>query len=153
MLHLDLFHFILAAKSFMFERIPIAKCRRHATAILSVLWLIIYIGGILQVRILHSLVHDHEEVVSHSDDEEKDPCHRLIYHHELKACVDHDAHLTISIKCQMCDLAFHGDQTLLSKVIVAATKFEQPYFISYKLDLDSYCAVISSSRAPPILIS
>jgi hypothetical protein len=153
MLHLDVFHFILAAKLIMFKRIQATNRGKYPLVILGMLLIVLYMGATWQVQVFHGFFHDHEEVVSHSEEQEKDPCHRQIYHHEPAACASHDAHLIASDKCQICDLAFHTDQTLLSKAVVAAARFEATYFAHCKISLGSYWAVISSSRAPPIAIS
>lgn len=120
--------------------------------ILTVLLLILYVAGSSNLEIFHSMVHDHALAVTHSEEEEKDPCHQLIYHHNYDAeqeC-NHEEHLIASDKCEMCDLAFRGDQNFLSNPASSNVEFPSRQFDFYKLSLDSYWAVISSSRAPPI---
>ncbi|SKC81604.1 hypothetical protein SAMN05660236_3983 [Ohtaekwangia koreensis] len=125
--------------------------RREHVQVLMLLLSILYIAGSLQFELLHSFIHRHELVITHSHDQEKDPCHRSIYHNDTQEGCEHDAHLIVSTKCQMCDLAFGGDQTILSYVVSAHGGFSTEYFEFYKLNLESYKAVLSSSRAPPTL--
>jgi hypothetical protein len=125
--------------------------KREHVQVLMLLLSILYIAGSLQFELLHSFIHRHELVITHSQDQEKDPCHRSVYHNETEEGCEHDAHLIVSTKCQMCDLAFGGDQTTLPHVEFSLGGFSTEYFEFYKLNLESYKAVLSSSRAPPAL--
>lgn len=119
---------------------------------LILLLLSVYIAGTSQLELLHLFVHSNDFVVAHSDEQEKDPCHRLLYHNDIEQGCDNHAHLTVSDKCQMCDLVNHGDQNLLSVITFPDADFPQDHFVFHKSDLDCYWAVISSSRAPPALV-
>jgi hypothetical protein len=119
--------------------------------VLTLLLLLLYVAGTSHLEYLHLLVHSHDVAISHSDEKEKDPCHRLIYHDDTAQGCSHDSHLVVSDKCQTCDVVYHGDQNLLFTVELSAGVFTSGHFILYKLNLDSYYAVISSSRAPPAL--
>jgi len=127
----------------------ITKERMHGISRgLSFLVIGLYIVCTSLPGILHALVHDHEVKVTHSAAQEKDPCHRMLYHGETAAC-DHDAHLIDSDECPMCDVICHVDQILVSDVMIPQKVYRQHHFSCYKLRLDSYWAVLSSSRAPP----
>ena len=129
--------------------ITLKKLKRAASPVFTLLFLVLYVAGTSQLELLHSFAHDHEASVSHTEEQEKNPCHRLIYHHDEGLGCDHSLHLMVSNKCQMCDTICHGDQNLLSNVLFAVPEFSQEHFGLYKINLDSYWAVISSSRAPP----
>jgi hypothetical protein len=119
---------------------------------LVVFLMVLYIIGTAQQDLLHAFSHSHHASISHSEEQEKDPCHRSIYHHDMEQGCDHDSHLNVSDKCQMCDHAFHGDQTFLSHVDFVTLELSTEHFDCYKQSLDAYWAVISSSRAPPAMI-
>lgn len=119
----------------------------------TVLLLLLYLIGSSNVELFHSFAHDDEILITHSDEQEKDPCHRLIYHSDVKDGCGHESHLVVADKCSMCDVAYQSDQGIL-KIFTfkSAFPFEVELYSRYKTDLDSYWAVISSSRAPPALI-
>lgn len=98
--------------------------------------------------VLHAVVHAHEVAVTHSAVQEKDPCHRMLYHGEAAAC-DHDAHLIDSDKCPLCDVVCHVGQAIVTDFVVSPIPYTRLYFSCYKQRLDNYWAVLSSSRAPP----
>lgn len=129
--------------------ITLKKLKRRAKQIFTLLFLVLYLAGTSQLEFVHSFAHDHEESVSHSDEQEKNPCHRLIYHNDKKESCDHRSHVMASDKCQMCDAIYHGDQNLLSDIAFPVPDLYEEQFALYKINLDSYWAVISSSRAPP----
>lgn len=76
-------------------------------------------------------------------------CDLSIYSKDVENGCHHDSHLVVSDKCDMCDMAYHGDQTILANHNFSSGEFSSNYFDFYKLNIDSYWAVISSSRAPP----
>jgi hypothetical protein len=118
----------------------------------TLLLLVLYVCGTSHLELLHSFVHKHEVGVAHSDEQEKDPCHRLIYHNDTEQGCGHDSHLVVSDKCEMCDLVYHGDHAFLSNIEFEPENFPNKFFSLFKENLDSYWAVISSSRAPPTFI-
>lgn len=132
----------------MAKRIQTIRKKRGVHQLMFLLS-ILYLGSTSYPALLHSVVHSHETAVAHSGDQERDPCHRSIYHHDRQSGCDHDSHLIVSDKCKMCDLAFHGDQTIVPHIEISSGKFDVEYFDSYKQNLAAYRAVISSSRAPP----
>ena len=136
-------------KNIMGQRNTAKKISNTSMRMLVLLFAVLYIAATSPLELLHSLSHDHGLTVIHSDEQEEVPCHRLIYHNDIEKGCHHDSHLLVSDKCQMCDLAFHGDKVVLRDVDISTPRFEQTFFCFYKQDLDSYRAVISSSRAPP----
>lgn len=119
--------------------------------VLALLLLVMHIAGPSNLELVHSVVHSHDVVVTHSEEQEADPCHRLVYHYDTEQSCDHDSHFIVSDKCQMCDLVYNGDQTTLSNVAFATGELLSEQFDFYKLNPDSFWAVMSSSRAPPAL--
>ena len=116
---------------------------------MAFLFVILYIAGTSHVELLHSYFHEHGILVTHSEEQEKDLCHRLIYHKDVQSC--HDSHVSVMDKCQACDQASHPDQTTVTDVYHGTRQFVNSYFEFYKLSIDSYWCVLSSSRAPPAI--
>lgn len=136
----------------MAQRLTLGKSKWCTTVLGPLLLLALYIVGTSQLGFLYAIGHNHDVQISHSYKEEKDPCHRHIYHNDVAAGCDHDVHLTVTDKCDLCDFAVHADKTLLSPAIYLTLKFDQNFVSLYKSNLDSYWAVLSSSRAPPTRI-
>lgn len=136
----------------MFKKVTTRKQRKSLIRIAVCLLLVLYYVGSTQFEILHSFVHKLESQVTHTFGQENDPCHRLIYHNDVENECHHDSHLFVSDKCHMCDLVYQGDQTLLTHREFVSGSFTTDHFNFYKDNLDSYWAVISSSRAPPALV-
>lgn len=124
------------------------KCR--IGTVLTFLLLVLYIAGTSH-QVLHSFVHDHDAELD-SAEEEADLCQRLVYDKDKAQGCDHESHLIVSDKCQMCDLACNADHIAFSESALSSGEFLSEHFKFYKTGFDSYCAVISSSRAPPALI-
>ena len=136
----------------MTRGISTKRLKRGAIQVLTLFVLVLYTAGTSHLEYLHSMFHGHDVAVTHSDAQEKDPCHRLLYHNDTMQGCDHSSHLIVSDKCEMCDLVYHGDQTMLSDLTLSNGEFSSEHFDLYKSNLGSYWAVISSSRAPPALI-
>jgi hypothetical protein len=134
----------------MTKGISTQRILRETGKVLTFLLLILYATGSSHLELLHSFVHQHDVVVTHSEEQEKDPCHRMTYHNDADQDCDHDSHLIVPDKCQICHLAAHGDQIILPDVCFASRQFSSEHFNFYRSILDSYWAVISSSRAPPL---
>ena len=127
------------------------ELRRAIQPLVVLLLLVFYVAGTSHLELLHSSVHSHDAIVTHSDEQEGDPCHRFLHHNDVEKGCGHDAHLIVSEKCDMCDLGFYGDQNVLTTVVFSCAEFSVHFFGCYKSNVDSYWAVISSSRAPPVL--
>lgn len=136
----------------MAPRLTFGKSKPHVTVLGTFLLLILFIAGTSHTGLLYAFGHDHHVEISHSYTDEKDPCHRQIYHNDVKAGCDHDVHLTVADKCDLCDFAVHVDKTLWTTVIQLNLKFDQNVVSFYKNKLDNYWAILSSSRAPPTII-
>jgi hypothetical protein len=136
----------------MTGRIGTSAMKRSIRQILTVALLALYIAGSSNINFLHTVVHHDDVVVAHSPEQEKDPCHRGIYHNDSAHASEHDSHVSVSHKCKMCDIAYHGDQTIFSDIEFASQEFFNKHFVLRKISLDSHCDGLSSSRAPPFLI-
>lgn len=101
-----------------------------------------------ETKALHQILHSHQQVVSHNAIEEKDPCHRSIYHKDVEGC-HHPSHIAVTDHCSLCNLFFHSDQFILLES--GSIRVD---FLSTELTLSSWQLVsingsVHSSRAPP----
>jgi len=67
------------------------------------LLLLLYLTGNVQVETFHKVFHSFEQSL-HSSDQEKDPCHRAIYHDSKQKGCDHKTHVTAVKKCPFCHI-------------------------------------------------
>ena len=72
------------------------------------LFLALYIAGSTG----YGLLHQHQSLVSHSAEEENDPCHKAIYHVEEEQACKHESHVSKKESCCDCHLLFHSDQII-----------------------------------------
>jgi hypothetical protein len=72
-----------------------------------------YIIGNSPGEALHKLFHNQETVV-HTVDQEKDSCHRTIYHQEKEDGCEHKSHVCKVEKCNLCHALSHIDQIVIS---------------------------------------
>ena len=128
------------------KRIP---GKNQPTRIFSaLLLLLLYLTGNVQVESLHRVLHSFEQAL-HSTEQEKDPCHRAIYHDAKQKGCDHKTHVTAVKKCPLCHIVPLND-----KHIAVSHRFES--FTSpsnfEQLSVSILVAEISgglSARAPP----
>src|SRR5688500_20288559 len=73
------------------------------------LLLLLYLAGNVQVESFHKVFHSFEQAL-HSSDEEKDPCHRAIYHDSKQEGCDHKTHVTEVKKCPLCHIVPLNDK-------------------------------------------
>ena len=67
-----------------------------------VLLALLYTAGSLQIDSLHRLIHQHGERTLHTPEQEQDPCHRVVFHHQTKGACEHPTHFSESKKCPLC---------------------------------------------------
>jgi len=73
-----------------------------------------YIIGNSPDEALHKLFHNQEVTVVHTIDQEKDSCHRTIYHQEKEDGCKHKSHISKVDKCNLCHALSHIDQFAIS---------------------------------------
>ena len=117
-------------------------------AALYIFLLMFYVVGTCQLEALHQFFHSHNNLISHSEEEEKDACHRAVYHPETEKKCDH-SHIVVADKCELCDLIFYTDQVLLSSLSSPSIKFFVVDFVFNSSDIIGTGQSIDSSRAPP----
>lgn len=117
----------------------------------SILFLLLFYAiGVLQVESFHSLFHAHEKAALHSVNEEKDPCHRTVYHGEKEQGCAHKTHVKKSDTCASCAVC-------ISSAYIANHYFETKIlsFTAAFVSQDEIFSAINPfhqkpSRAPPI---
>lgn len=132
------------------HRQSITMVRGSIGKILTTFFFMLYIAGSIHLEWCHSIIHEHTVIVSHSYEQEKDPCHRSIYHGDAEQGCDHQSHVVWSDECQLCDIASSADKIFVIQTNVPNVHFKPGDFVHFKQSTDSYWAVILSSRAPPV---
>jgi len=90
----------------------------------ALLFLALYAIGSLPVESFHQLFHaHHSEATLHTEVQEANDCHRLIYHNQSTGDCQHDAHITESTHCPWC-------QTVVQQVQVAPESWQEITLIS-----------------------
>lgn len=96
-----------------FNKIVKTYLRNSAKVLAVVLLAAAYIIGNSPGEALHELFHPQETVV-HTVDQEKDSCHRTIYHQEKEDGCEHKSHISKVDKCTLCHALSHIDQIAIS---------------------------------------
>jgi hypothetical protein len=115
----------------------------------ALLLLLLYLTGNVQVESFHKVFHSFEEAL-HSSDDEKDPCHRAIYHDSKQKGCDHKTHVTAVKKCPLCHIV-----PMNEKHIAVSHSFES-FSSPPNFDQFSFSILVAeipgslSARAPPI---
>jgi hypothetical protein len=117
----------------------------------AVLLLLLYSFSAIQFDFVHALVHEHEAQTLHTSQDEKDPCHRAIYHGDKTNGCHHKNHfIPGKTKCSLCDVFFSREHLATTKVILAfhvlspkQIALTTPFCLTEHRYYDS-------SRAPPL---
>jgi hypothetical protein len=125
-----------------------SKAAHGLRTVFSILLLVFYVAGASQMEALHLLFHTHSQI-SHSEEQEKDPCHLSVYHLEVEKGCGHHAHIVVTDKCELCDVICYTDSILLSAHESQAPEFFTIDFVLASVDIVDVGQTIVSSRAPP----
>ena len=115
----------------------------------ALLLLFLYFAGNVQVESFHKAFHTFEQVL-HSSDQEKDPCHRAIYHDSRQQGCDHKTHVTAVKKCPLCHIV-----PMNEKHIAVSHSFETFFSpsdfkeVSFLFSVTEISGALSA-RAPPV---
>lgn len=110
-----------------------------------------YLVGIAPVEAFHKIFHPQEGIVVHTSDQEKNSCHRSIYHHEKETNCAHKSHLAKLDKCKLCHALTHSDHIASFKSscefiqVDAGTVVKRIAVLVIRLDSNL------PSRAPPLV--
>lgn len=119
------------------------------TIAVSFLLIVLHAVGPSQLKGLHQVLHSHDHLVSHSEAEEKDPCHNAIYHQDTQKECGHHSHIVVKDNCGLCDLISHTDQILFLSVGSSSVHFFTVDFVICSPDISESRQSGLSSRAPP----
>ena len=115
----------------------------------GILLLLLYLTGNVQVESFHEIFHSFEKAL-HSHEEEKDPCHRAIYHDEKEKGCEHKTHFTPIKKCPLCHVVPFNDQHVaVVESYIATPSSEIYHFSRYAISLPTLHVTLPA-RAPPI---
>lgn len=123
---------------------------KRMTNVFTFVILSLYIAGTSGVSRLHQFFHEHE-TVSHSAEQEEDPCHRALYHQDADHGCQHNTHVTASEKCDVCDLILHVEYIYPATTIYPATKISRSDFFYFIADFYSAEHFGFPARAPPFV--
>lgn len=116
----------------------------------AVFLLTLYLAGNVQVESFHDLVHSLEKSL-HSVEQEKDPCHRAIYHEIKNDGCDHKTHFTAIKKCPLCHVVpvnvQHVEASNAFQYIHLSNDFG--HYLSSGIVIPAFSDL--PSRAPPVL--
>jgi hypothetical protein len=127
------------------------RTAQRLKSLLSVLLLAFYVAGTSQTEVLHQFFDSHDHLVSHSAEQEKDPCHRSVYHLDMETGCGHHSHIVTTDKCELCDLIVHSDEILLSTFENSSTPFFTIDFMFCSSNIERNSQSLLSSRAPPTI--
>jgi hypothetical protein len=119
--------------------------------VLCIFLLTFYIAGTSQLETLHQFFHSHDHLTSHSEAQEKNPCHREIFHHDIEKGCGHGSHIVVRDKCELCDVTFHIDQIFLARSGAQSIIFFSVDFVDSSPDAVGLSQSNLSSRAPPAI--
>ena len=113
------------------------------------LLLLFYTSGNIQFELLHQIIHPQDNAITHIPENEKDPCHRSIYHGDKNAGCKHEVHLTKLSKCSFCHILSKIDKIMVAKLDVSfiqtGCRFADTLISVQSTDV----VFLSPSRAPP----
>jgi hypothetical protein len=122
-------------------------------SVLRIAWvsllLLTYLASSVKIDSYHSLVHDASVIVQHQVENENDPCHRSIYHHDSYKGCRHEAHFSKYDKCPLSDIAAvqaHVQVSACYAVTLADSFVTFPTLVVTPVTSD---ARLLSARAPP----
>lgn len=84
---------------------------------LAVLLLSLYVCGTIGADLGHQFFHAHHDTALHTVVQEKDPCHRALYHHDITHGCHHRSHVGKVEKHKHCHTLFHADQLIPAGVL------------------------------------
>ncbi len=133
--------------------ITVVKNRLDNKALLRsfavLLLLVLYSVASLRIDSLHQFFHSRNIVELHSAEQERNPCHKNIYHQQREAGCKHQSHLTENAKCPLCEFKISSDEWLTTPG-AAPHAFQLPAIqFYYPEEIPSPSLFLLSGRSPP----
>jgi hypothetical protein len=116
--------------------------------VLTIFLLFLYILS-FETKEIHKILHHHQESLLHSPQQEEDPCHRKVFHHDENAC-KHKTHVTASEKCSLCELAVHKEHWAAKNNTFTTIHHDSVLNNTVIEFLTTDLSIHLSSRAPPM---
>jgi hypothetical protein len=117
--------------------------------IISLLFL--YLLGSSSIETFHSLFHQHEATLLHTEQNEANPCHIALYHKDREGGCQHNSHLIEDDKCSFCNVQLHNTQIFDVNSITLPTKYCLVFTCSsFQLYLEGIYFQ-SAGRSPPAI--
>lgn len=107
----------------------------------------VYLAGNVQATLIHPLAHLHASV-SHTEEDESDACHRMVYHGEKEAC-PHSEHVLEVEVCGLCDILIKQEELVAVPAAEQRVLPTAAYYFAGFSDPTIKTSVQSPSRAPP----
>ena len=112
--------------------------------------LLLYVFSYFSFELIHQFEHSHEYEALHTEENEKEACHRAVFHFEKDAC-DHKTHVTSLEKhCDLCDVIVQQNRLVLH---IELPELKSGFSITdfdYTQVLFSTYRSTRQSRAPPV---
>jgi hypothetical protein len=116
-----------------------------------ILLLLLYILGTVEIDTFHSALHANDNTVLHSAQNEKDFCHRTIYHQDKKNGCEHKTHFTDLKLCPLCQVTSHSDHFFFVRNHNENPIVNSNYLEAVLIDFETEIACFKSPRAPPVI--
>lgn len=116
----------------------------------ALIMLFIYLTGAIQFNILHASFHAHTQEELHSPENEKEACHKAIYHQDQAGSCHHKTHLVAHDQCSLCHLIVSMAQPLFQAVEDQLFVHNSPIQINRYLHYPQEIIFLLPSRAPPV---
>jgi hypothetical protein len=110
--------------------------------------LLLYVAGTVQIDNLHQLLH-HHTVELHSEQAEKDPCHRSVFHHEQNKGCEHKTHVTQTKECFVQQLLGHTFHITIPQQDFFITSNVADYQLCFFTSVEETIGALRAARAPP----
>jgi hypothetical protein len=111
------------------------------------LLLLTYLASSIKIDSYHA--HDASIIVQHQVENESDPCHRSIYHHDSYKGCRHEAHFSKYDKCPLSDIAAVQAHVQVSACYAVSLSYSFVSFPTLVLTPVTSQAGLLSARAPP----
>lgn len=133
---------------YLYQSIMFSKSLHHTHLLRKaaiVVLVLVYALGAVEFKGIHEAFHAED----HSEAQEKNPCHRSLYHQAKNAC-DHAFHFSQQKQCLLCHLVTHSDQWIAADAVSLSITAIAQEFISIDYLFSAAYFGCTDGRAPPV---
>ncbi len=115
-----------------------------------------YLSAFFVNELHHVFAHDHQHThESCSEESEKDPCHRFLFHNDSQVDCGHDGHLyTPKHECELCDVLMPQLEVPKNKIFkISSPKIVQSLCFFEEKIIVRFSDPSIQLRGPPVLFS